>query len=353
MKPLLLVPVVFAAMLQSAMPAAARGPLWIVSPSAILPFTKAVAEHVARAVGGEAPVVEHADTSLGLKLLCAGPDPERTDDQRPDAVGATRRMTKAEFDLCVKSGVTEVVEIPVGIDLLVIAQSKDSPPMKLTLKQAYLALAKQSPDQYGEMTPNVNERWSQIDETLPDTRIDVRTLQRFSETRDALQELLMRKGAQAIPRIASLWGKDGALPKSVLEMREDHPFVLIDETEEVIVRQLLAHPAAVGVFGYRFLKANMPALKGIPIDGVQPTPENAYAGKYPGTRTVYMYMRKADIGTVPGLDQLGTEHLSSAALGSEGYLLKLGFVPLPLEDMVKGMALAKALPPLRREMLHD
>jgi phosphate transport system substrate-binding protein len=353
MKSLLLVPVLFAAMLQSAALAAARDYIWVVSPSAILPFTKAVAEHVASAAGRPAPDVEYADTTLGLKLLCGLADPDNPDAERPDAVGATRRMTKTELDACRENGVTEIVEIPVGIDLLVLAQSKAGPQLRLTLAQTYLALAKQSPDEYDEMSPNTYKRWSEIDASLVDARINVRTLQRFSETREALQELLLRKGAQGIPAIASLWRKAPVLPKSVLEVREDYPFVVIDVNEEAIVRELLKRPGAVGVFGYRFLEANTATLRGVPIDGIEPTPENAYAGKYPGTRTIYIYLRKADIGTVPGLDKLAAEHLSGEALGTDGYLLKLGFLPLPLEDMAKSFALAKALPPVRREMLPD
>jgi len=326
--------------------------MWVVSPSASLPFTKAVAERAAKAAGASAPVVEYADTTLGIKLLCGLAELERDKEEHPHAVGATRRMTKAELDACRRNGVADIVEIPVGIDLLVLAQSKAAPPLRLTLTQAFLALAKQFPDEYGEMTPNAYTTWSAIDASLPDAPITVRTLQRFSETREALQELLLRKGAQSIASIASRWRKARALPKSVLEMREDHPFVLIHETEEVIVRQLLASPGAVGVFGYRFLQANA-SLRGIPIDGVEPTPEHAYAGRYPGTRTLYIYLRKNDIGTVPGLDRLGAEHLSSAALATDGYLLKLGFVPLPLEDMIKSTALATTLPPVSRETLPD
>jgi phosphate transport system substrate-binding protein len=335
-----------------AAPAAARDQMWVVSPSAILPFTKAVAERVAKNVGAPAPVVEYADTTLGIKLLCGLAELERDKEEHPHAVGATRRMTKTELEACRSNGVTEIVEVPVGIDLLVLAQSKAAPPMQLTLTQTFLALAKQFPDEYGEMTPNAYMTWSAIDASLPHARITVRTLQRFSETREALQELLLRKGAQGVASIASRWRKARALPKSVLEMREDHPFVLIHETEEVIVRQLLASPGAVGVFGYRFLQANT-SLRGIPIDGIEPTPEQAYSGKYPGTRTIYIYLRKADIGTVPGLDRLAAEHLSSAALATDGYLLKLGFVPLPLEAMVRSTALAKTLPPVSRDMLPD
>ena len=64
-------------------------------------------------------------------------------------------------------------------------------------------------------------------------------------------------------------------------------------------------------------------------------------------------MRKAQTRTVRGLDRVGVEYLSSAALGPGGYLLELGFLPLPMDDLVKAMSLADAMPPLRREMLPE
>jgi phosphate transport system substrate-binding protein len=140
---------------------------------------------------------------------------------------------------------------------------------------------------------------------------------------------------------------------ALARMRTDHPAVVVHDSEETIVRELVAHPDAVGVLTYRALQANSATIRGIPLDGVEPTAENAYTARYVGTRKLYIYVRKAQLSSVRGLDGLGPEYLSSAALGPGGYLLKQGFLPLPVDEMVKTMALLDAMPPVRREMLPD
>jgi phosphate transport system substrate-binding protein len=85
---------------------------------------------VAQAAGHPPPVVDHAETAVGLAHFGSG-----TGSEHPDAIGATRRMTKAELDTCRENGIAEVVEIPVGLDLVVIAQSKAGAVVHLTLAQ--------------------------------------------------------------------------------------------------------------------------------------------------------------------------------------------------------------------------
>jgi phosphate transport system substrate-binding protein len=348
MKPWVFAFAVAVASAHLAQPAAARDNIWMVGSSTMHPFTKAVADRAAKAVGGAAPVIEETGTALGFGYLCAGSGAEH-----PDATSATRRMRKGEFDVCRRNGVGEVVEIPVGLDLLVIGQSKAGPAMRLTLAQIYLALARQLPDEYGEIGPNPHRKWSEVDRALPDVGINVRVLPPVSGTREALLDLFLHKGARSIPPIARLALRDGSLPMALARMRTDHPAVVVHDREETIVRELAAHPNAVGVFAYRVLQANSATLRGIPIDGVEPTTENAFTGRYAGTRKLYLYVRKAQLRSVRGLDRLGAEYLSSAALGPGGYLLKLGFLPLPVDDMVAAMSLVDAMPPLRRDTLPD
>jgi phosphate transport system substrate-binding protein len=329
-------------------PVAARDQIWIVGSGTAQPFTTAVAERVAKAAGGPAPIVEHTGTALAFTYLCAG-----TGAGYPNAASVTRRMTKSELDTCQKNGVTEIVEIPIGLDILVVAQSKAAPPMRLTLGQMYLALARDIPDGDGGVVANPHTKWSEIDRSLPDARIDLRVLPETSGTREALQVLFLQKGAQSIPELARLMAQDNSLRNKVRTMRRDPPFVMVHEDPNVIARQLVRNPNAVGVFGYRFLQANAVTLRGVAIEGVAPTEENVYAGRYSGSRRLYIYVRKGEIDAVPGLDRLAPEFLSSAALGPNGYLLALGFVPLPMEELVQSMALAKGMPPLRRERLPD
>jgi phosphate transport system substrate-binding protein len=329
-------------------PVAARNHIWIVGSGTAHPFTIAVAKQVAKAVGGPAPVVEQTGTTLAFAYLCAG-----TSAGHPNAASVTRRMKKSEFDSCQKNGVAEIVEVPIGLDILVVAQSKAGPPMQLTLGQMFLALAKDIPDGEGTLVANPHRKWSEIDRSLPDARIDVRVLPETSGTREALQVLFLQKGAQSIAELARLMARDKALRDRARTMRSDHPFVMVHEAHDVIARELVRNPNAVGVFGYRFLRANAATLRGMKIEGVEPTEENVYAGRYSGGRKLYVYVRKSEIDAVPGLDRLAAEFMSSAALGPGGYLLALGFVPLPIEELVKSMALAKAMPPLRRDFLPD
>jgi phosphate transport system substrate-binding protein len=307
-----------------------------------------VARRVAKAAGGPAPIVEHTGTALAFAYLCAG-----SGAGHPNAATVTRRMTKREFDTCQKNGVTEIVEIPIGLDILVVAQSKAGPPMRLTLGQMFLALARDIPDGNGALVANPHRKWSEIDSFLPDARIDVRVLPETSATREALQELFLQKGAQSIPELARLMVQDSSLRKRARTMRTDHPFVIVHQDHNVIARELVRYPNAIGVFGYRFLQANRATLRGVEIEGAEPTEENAYAAKYRGTRRLYVYVRKSEIDTVPGLDRLAAEFMSHAALGPDGYLLALGFLPLPIEDLAKSMALAKGMPPLLRGLLPD
>jgi phosphate transport system substrate-binding protein len=325
-------------------PAAAGGSqIWVVGSSTLRPFTVAVAARAAKAAQGPAPIVEETGTTLALEYLCGGAG-------FPNAASVTRRMRRIEFDACRQNGAGEIVEVPIGLDILVVAQSRAGPDLKPTLVQMFLALARDVPDGKGGLVANAYRRWSKIDPALPDIPINVRALPKALEARDDLQDLFVHKGAERIAVLAAVMAKTAALHKSLRTVRHDADVLVEHATEDEIVRQLVANPGAVGVLPYRYLQANRATLRAVPIDGADPE-QDAYSGRYPGARGLYLYVRKADFDAVPGLSALGAEYVSSAALGPDGYLLKLGFVPLPAEEMIKAFALAKALPALRRETL--
>ena len=77
---------------------------------------------------------------------------------------------------CAKNGVKEIVEVKIGYDGIVIANSKKSKQMKISLRQVFLALAKMVPEggkEGGKLVPNPYKTWSQIDPSLPNVRIEV------------------------------------------------------------------------------------------------------------------------------------------------------------------------------------
>ncbi len=103
--------------------ASARDQIRIVGSSTVYPFTTAVAEQIGKTGGVKTPVVESTGTGGGFKLFCAG-----VGVGHPDITNASRAIRKSEFEDCAKNGVTDVVEIKVGIDGITITQSKAGPP---------------------------------------------------------------------------------------------------------------------------------------------------------------------------------------------------------------------------------
>jgi len=252
----------------------------------------------------------------------------------PDATNASRRMKKGEFEMCQKNGVKDIVEINIGFDGLTVAQSKQGTPIKLTLAQLLLAVAKEVPGPGGKLIPNPNRNWSDIDKSLPNIKIEVLGPPPTSGTRDSFHELLLEKGAEQIPALVSLKKSDPkAFDRVWKTLREDGAYVEAGENDNVIVAKLEANRNAFGVFGFSFLEENSNKLRGVPLDGVVPEFDQITSGKYPGARRMYVYIKKQHVGVVPGIDKFAAEYVSAKALGEDGYLAKKGLVTLPKKEL--------------------
>ncbi len=326
-----------------AMAQAGRDQIRIVGSSTVYPFTTAVAEQFGKSGGGKTPVVESTGTGGGMKLFCAGVGPTH-----PDLTNASRRMKIGEFEDCQKNGVKDIIEINIGIDGLTIAQSKAGPAIKLTLAQVFLALAEQVPGPDGKLIPNPYKNWSDIDKSLPNIKIEVLGPPPTSGTRDSLHELFLEVGAEQIPAMKELKKADPkAFEKAWKSIRKDGAYVEAGENDNVIVQKLEANKNAFGVFGFSFLEENLSKLKGVALDGVEPEYDNIAAGKYKGSRRMYVYAKKAHIGVIPGIDKFMAEYVSDKAMSKDGYLARKGLVALPKVEAEKVAANVKAQTPMQ------
>lgn len=342
---------VAAAVLASANAAFARDQIRIVGSSTVYPFTTAVAEQFGKANGGKTPIVESTGTGGGMKIFCEG-----VGEDKADATNASRRMKKSEFELCDKNGVKDIVEIKVGIDGLTIAQSKAGAATKLTRKQVFLALAENVPDKDGKLVANPYKNWSDIDPSLPNVKIEVLGPPPTSGTRDSFHELFMEKGAEEFDSLKALKKADEEKKTKDFEkvwksIRKDGAYVEAGENDNVIVQKLEANKDAFGIFGFSFLEENAAKLKGVAIEGVDPTYENISSGKYKGARDLYIYVKKAHAGVIPGLDKFVAEYVSEKALGADGYLAGKGLVALPKEATEKIRKAAIAMETLKADAL--
>ncbi|MBK5910224.1 hypothetical protein CCR85_01790 [Rhodothalassium salexigens] len=364
--------------------AQAREQIRVVGSSTVSPFASAVAEEFGRTSRFRTPIVEQTGTGGGLKLFCGGVGPTY-----PDVTNASRPIKASEVALCESNGVTDIIEIRIGSDGIVLANDHRGATLNLSLREIYLALAAFVPVD-GRMVANPYTRWSDIRADLPDTEIEVLGPPPTSGTRDAFNELAMGGGAAHVTTPVSLdlgvpaacrpgntacqearaagtlqWVAPNAADDdfadvravrfdnlaavehrhpSVFEaiahyIREDGRYVEAGESDNLIVQKLLSNPAAYGIFGYSFLEQNADELQAARVASedatfVAPTFENIESGAYPISRSLFFYVKKQHVGSVPGIQQYMLEFLSDRQMGTpenfflDGELPARGLIPI-------------------------
>lgn len=303
---------------------AQRDTVWAAGSSTVFPFTTRVAENFAQRTGGTAPRVESLGTGGGIAAFCAGVGP-----QTPDIANASRRMKASEFDRCVENGVTEIIEIMIGYDGIVVATARNGADFAFQGGDLYTALAAQVPGEGGEFVANPNTSWDQVRAGLPAQRIQVYGPPPTSGTRDSWLELGMAHAADAVPQLAALRGSDADRFETLAHtLREDGAWIDAGENDNAIVQTLTRTPGALGVFGFSFLEQNRDVVKAATIDGVAPTVETIASGDYPISRSMFIYVKRAHLGVIPNLEQFVAEYVSENSMGQGGYLQDRGLIPL-------------------------
>lgn len=290
-----------------------RDQIRIVGSSTVYPFASYVAEELGATTEYPTPVTESTGSGGGMKLFCQG-----VGERHPDLTNASRRMKPSEFELCRDNGVTDIVEIQIGYDGIVLAHKKNQPRWHLTREQITLAVADEVPVD-GELVKNPYGKWSEIDASLPDKEILILGPPTSSGTRDAFEELVMEHGS------GHIGGYGGAYTK----IRQDGAYVPSGENDNLIVQKLAQDSDALGVFGYSFLEENRDKVDAAAIDGTIPAREAISSGEYPVSRSLFFYVKKAHIGKVPGIEEYVDLFVNPRMISERGYLTELGLIPMP------------------------
>ena len=343
----------------STVEAASRDTISIVGSSTVYPFATTVAEQFGKTTSFSTPKVEATGSGGGLKLFCGGIGVDT-----PDITNASRRIKATELEMCHENGVAEVTEVKVGYDGIVIANAKGAADFKLSRKDLYMALAAKIPGSDGKLVENPHKTWKDVNDALPDMAINVLGPPPSSGTRDAFEELALGGGAKKVEDLKTLRGmKDGDDMKAMMaklgigmdvydavmkkkgkvkgkdlfkkvayHIREDGAYKEMGENDNLIVQKLEKDPGALGVFGFSFLDQNADKVKGASVDGSDPTFDNIADGSYPVSRPLYMYVKNAHVGKIPGMKDYLQEFTSEKAWGEEGYLTEKGMIPMPEEE---------------------
>ena len=315
---------------------AARDYVWAAGSSTVFPFSTRVAENYARKTGAKAPKVESLGTGGGFKAFCGG-----TGEGFPDIANASRPMKKSEFDACAAKGVKDIIALKIGLDGIVIATDKDGADYNFKLENLYLGLSAKVL-RYGKFVPNPYGSWDDVGTGLPGNRIMVYGPPPTSGTRDAWIELAIEAGARKFPILDEMRSNNEKGYKALVDPMRADGWIDAGENDNAIVQTLTRTPGALGVFGYSFYEENMDKVKVASVNGIAPTATTIANGSYPLSRSLYIYIKKSNLGVTPGLREFVEEFLSDAASGRGGYLQGRGLIPLAPAQHEAGKATFKA-----------
>jgi phosphate transport system substrate-binding protein len=307
---------------------AGRNQVKVAGSSTVLPYANIVAESFGKAFSKfKTPLVESGGTGAGLKQFCVG-----LGDATVDIANASRQIRKDELAACQAAGVKDIIEVKFGYDGIVFASDIKAKSFAFTPKDWYLALAADIPDADGKPAPNTRATWKQVNSNFPEWRIAVYIPGEKHGTREVFEEKVLLTGCRAAgAHDAMVKGgmDDKAADKACIRVRKDGAAVDIDGDYTETLARLESNKQGIGVFGLAFYENNTDKLKVATINGVAPSVETIASGKYPVSRPLFFYIKKAHIGVIPGLKEYSEFFVSDRMIGSKGPLADYGLVPLP------------------------
>ena len=299
-----------------------RDTIQIAGSSTVLPFSSIVAEEFGNNFAQfRTPVVGSGGSSGGLRQFCQGVGANTI-----DIANSSRKIRPNEVEACKANGVKEIIEVKIGYDGIVFASRIDSGVFAaLEPVHVFKAQAAQVP-QNGKMVANPYTRWSQIDAKLPDQEILLAIPGSNHGTREVYEEKAVVPGCMTLAEVKAM-DKDAA-HKFCTAMRTDGKVVEIAGDYTETLARLQAQKDAVGVFGLSFYEANRDRIKVAKMSGVEPTQDTIISGEYPVSRPLFIYVKGAHIGVIPGLQEYAQFHISEAMSGFGSVLESAGLIPL-------------------------
>lgn len=317
------------ALLFSCQSASERSYIRMAGSSTVYPFARAIANEFGNSTDFRTPIVEATGTGGGFKLFCSGVGYEFI-----DFANASRRIEQNEIDNCKKNGVNGIVEIKIGYDGIVLANSKFGKQLNFTKQQIFSALAKEVVID-GKLVLNPYKKWSDIDKSLPNKEIAVYGPPTTSGTRDAFVELVMEEPCVNNPVFAAKYSDKKVLAKACHVLRSDGKYIEAGENDNLIIQKLRNNPDAIGIFGYSFLEQNNNIIQGSKISGVTPTFESIVANKYKISRPLFIYLKKEHLTLIKGMKEFVEEIVSERTIGDKGFLIEKGLIPVRAEEIAK------------------
>lgn len=320
--------------------AMARDQVKIAGSSTVLPYANIVAEQFGKTYTRfKTPLVESGGTGAGLKQFCIG-----LGQATVDIANASRPIRQDERAACEKAGVKDILEVKFGYDGIVFASDVKGPSFAFTPKDWYLALAAQLPDASGKLVTNWRKTWKDVNPDFPAWSIAAYIPGEKHGTREVFEERVLLAGCVAAGAHDAMM-KDGMdLPdadKACIRVRKDGTAVDIDGDYTETLARLASNKQGLGVFGLSFYENNTDKLKVATMNGVMPSLETIATAKYPVSRPLFFYVKKAHLGVIAGLREYVEFFVSDRIIGLKGPLAEYGLVPLPDHERIQVQEMVK------------
>jgi phosphate transport system substrate-binding protein len=324
----------------AAAPAYARDEIKVAGSSTVLPYAKIVAEEFQKSSGKFKVVVESGGSGAGINQFCKGVGPEFI-----DIANASRKIKPEEVDACKKAGVSDIIEIKFGYDGIVFASDLKGPEFKFTPKDWFLALGANVPVD-GKIAANSFKTWKDVNPAFPAWEIVAYIPGEKHGTREVFEEKVLIAGCKAagadklIEAKAKADGKSEEDAKKAVEagckqVRKDdggkHAVDIDGDYTETLAR-LQSNKQGIGVFGLAFAENNADKLRVATMSDVKPSVDTIAEGKYPVSRPLFFYVKKAHLGVIPGMKDYVDFFTSAKMIGEDGPLANYGLVPLPKKE---------------------
>ena len=308
---------------------AARSYVHVVGSSTMFPLVSYAAEELGRKNRVRVPLVEVTGTSQGFKLFCSGVGAET-----PDVVTASRKISAAEQALCDGNNISDLLEIKIGYDGIIIANSKYAPKLDFSKMELFLGLSSHIALDDFIVMKNPNSSWTDVGHHFPDQKIEVYGPARDSGTYDSIINMIFLEPCTQLRAFRMKYDDNEKLKAVCSIIRDDGRFIEVGNDENLIVQKILRNPNILGIFGYSFLKNNKDAIQGNLVNGIEPTYENIANGKYVLTRPLYLYIKKQHLPKITLLKKFVLEITNEIAIGNNGYLISQGLIPLSQDDFL-------------------
>lgn len=278
--------------------------------STVYPFAMKVAQEFSKKPSRICPLVVSTNTGTGFfDLTQSG--------FRHDIIGASRVINPQELNSFKKLSVQSLLEICIGIDGIALAVKKNLKGFNLKLVDIFQAIAHKVSNQKGEMVENPYKKWSDINPSYPDIPIRILIPSKSHGTRATFEVMVMQ-------------GHD---IRNGPEVREISDYEAAD-SHDLLFDYLKNNDKTMAFVAASLLTSHHDYFKPLAIDLIEPTILNIQRGRYPITRKLFIYVNEDNYETTERLREYIDEWLSPEAIGKDGYLTKMGLIPL-LENQKK------------------